>query len=51
VKSPKNNNLANPIDEKQLNVIFRIGYLKYWYHRKRKEKDKIDRRSYKYYKK
>lgn len=41
IKSPKNNNLANPIDEKQLNVIFRIGYLKYWYHRKRKEEDKI----------
>lgn len=38
IKSPKNNNLAKPIDDKKLNVIFRIGYLKYWFHRKRKEK-------------
>ena len=39
IKSPKNNNLAKPIDDKKLNVIFRIGYLKYWFHRKRKEKE------------
>ena len=38
-KSPKNNNLAKPIDEKQLNIIYRIGYLKYWFHRKRTEKE------------
>ena len=38
-KSPKSNNLAKPIDEKKLNAIFRIGYLKYWFHRKRTEKE------------
>lgn len=36
-KSAKHNILAKPIDELQLNMIFRIGYLKYWFHRKRKE--------------
>lgn len=36
-KSPKSNNLAKPIDDKKLNAIFRIGYLKYWFHRKRTE--------------
>lgn len=40
-KSPKNNNLAKPIDEKQLNIIYRIGYLKYWFHRKRKEEKNV----------
>ena len=39
IKNAKNNNLAKPIDEKQLNIIYRIGYLKYWFHRKRKEKN------------
>lgn len=38
-KSPKNNNLASPIDDKQLNIMFRIGYLKYWFHRRRTEKE------------
>jgi putative uncharacterized protein FNV0627 len=39
IKNAKNNNLAKPIDEKQLNIIYRIGYLKYWFHRKRTEKE------------
>lgn len=36
-RNAKHNLLATQIDEKQLNIIFRIGYLKYWFHRKRKE--------------
>ncbi|MDY4011348.1 MAG: MmcB family DNA repair protein [Fusobacterium gastrosuis] len=41
-KSPKSNNLAKPIDNKKLNAIFRIGYLKYWFHRKRTENKRLE---------
>ena len=41
IQKSKNNNLAKPIDEKQLNIIYRIGYLKYWFHRKRKEEKNV----------
>lgn len=36
-KKAIDNKLATPIDEEKLNKIFRIGYLKYWFYRKRKE--------------
>ena len=34
-KKATDNKSATPIDEKKLNKIFRIGYLKYWFYRKR----------------
>ena len=34
-KEASNNLSATPIDDKKLNLIFRIGYLKYWFYRKR----------------
>ena len=34
-KNAKNNKLATPIDDEKLNKIFRIGYLKYWFYRKK----------------
>ena len=36
-KKPIDNKEAKPIDEQMLNKIFRIGYLKYWFYRKREE--------------
>lgn len=36
-KKSIDNKSAKPIDEKMLNEIFRIGYLKYWFYRKRQE--------------
>lgn len=36
-KKSVDNKSAKPIDEKMLNEIFRIGYLKYWFYRKRQE--------------
>ena len=36
-KKPIDNKKAKPIDEQMLNKIFRIGYLKYWFYRKRQE--------------
>ena len=36
-KKTNDNKSASPIDEKMLNEIFRIGYLKYWFYRKRHE--------------
>ena len=34
-KKAIDNKSATPIDEEKLNKIFRIGYLKYWFYRKR----------------
>ena len=36
-KKAIDNKSATPIDEEKLNKIFRIGYLKYWFYRKREE--------------
>ena len=36
-KKAVDNKSATPIDEEKLNKIFRIGYLKYWFYRKREE--------------
>ena len=36
-KKATDNKLAMPIDEDKLNKIFRIGYLKYWFYRKREK--------------
>lgn len=36
-KKAIDNKSATPIDEEKLNKIFRIGYLKYWFYRKREK--------------
>ena len=36
-KKAVDNKSATPIDEEKLNKIFRIGYLKYWFYRKREK--------------
>lgn len=36
-KKATDNKSAMPIDEEKLNKIFRIGYLKYWFYRKREK--------------
>ena len=36
-KEASNNLSATPIDDKKLNLIYRIGYLKYWFYRKREK--------------